>query len=93
MQEISSNTFTPPYPLNTAVLFLVFNRPDTTKQIFAAIRKAKASRLYVTAGGPRTDKAGEQEKCEQVRKIAIQDAPGLRSGTGMTTTFSIQHSK
>ena len=26
-----------PYPLKTAVLFLVFNRPDTTKKVFEAI--------------------------------------------------------
>lgn len=41
MQKISSNTFTPPHPLKTAVLFIVFNRPDITKQVFEAIRKAK----------------------------------------------------
>jgi hypothetical protein len=28
------NEFTSPHPLNTAVLFLVFNRLDTTKQVF-----------------------------------------------------------
>lgn len=72
MQKKSSNTFTPPHPLKTAVLFMVFNRPDTTKQVFAAIRKAKPPRLYVAADGPRADKAGEKEKCEQVRKIATQ---------------------
>ncbi len=41
MQEISSNTFIPPHSLKTVVLFMVFNRPDTTKQVFEAIRKAK----------------------------------------------------
>ena len=67
MQEISSNTFTQPHPLKTAVLFLVFNRPDTTKQVFEAIRKAKPPRLYVAADGPRAEKAGKAEKVEQVR--------------------------
>jgi GT2 family glycosyltransferase len=70
MQEISSNTFTPPHPLKTAVLFLIFNRPDTTKQVFAAIRKAKPPKLYVAADGPRADNPGEAEKVEQVRLIA-----------------------
>ena len=73
MQEITTNTFTPPHPLETAVLFLVFNRPDTTKQVFEAIRQAKPPRLYIGADGPRADKAGEQEKCEEVRRIATQD--------------------
>ena len=72
MQEITTNTFTPPHPLKTAVLFLVFNRPDTTTQVFEAIRQAKPPRLYVAADGPRADKVGEQEKCEEVRRIATQ---------------------
>ena len=70
MQEISSNMFIPPHPLKTAVLFIVFNRTDTTKQVFEAIRKAKTPRLYVAADGPRADKPGEAEKVEQVRRIA-----------------------
>ncbi|MBW2664068.1 MAG: hypothetical protein JRD93_19335 [Deltaproteobacteria bacterium] len=72
MQKISSNTFTPPHPLKTAVFFLVFNRPDTTKQVFEAIRKAKPSRLYVAVDGPRADKPGEKEKVEQARRIATR---------------------
>ena len=72
MQEISSNRFIPPHPLKTAVLFLVFNRPDTTKQVFEAIRQAKPPKLYVAADGPRAEKPGEAEKCEKVRQIATQ---------------------
>jgi len=71
VQEITSNIFTPPYPLKTAVLFLIFNRPDTTKQVFEAIRQAKPPRLYIAADGPRAYKPREQEKCEEVRRIAI----------------------
>jgi hypothetical protein len=62
--------FMPPMPLQTAVLFLVFNRPETTAQVFEAIRKAKPSRLYVAADGPRACREGEAEKVEKVRKIA-----------------------
>lgn len=72
MQKISSNTFIPPHSLKTAVLFLVFNRPDTTKQVFEAIRQAKPPRLYVAADGPRAEKAGEAEKVKQARRIATQ---------------------
>lgn len=57
--EVAVDTFTPPAPLETAVLFLVFNRPDTTTQVFEAIRKAKPPRLYVAADGPRPDRTGE----------------------------------
>ena len=38
--------------LKTAVLFLVFNRPNTTRQVFEAIRQAKPPRLYVAADVP-----------------------------------------
>ena len=65
-----TDTFTPPAPLKTSVLFLVFNRPDTTAQVFEAIRKAKPPRLYVAADGPRPDRTGEAEKVAKVREIA-----------------------
>ena len=63
-------TFIPPYPLHTPVLFLVFNRPDKTRQVFEAIRQAKPPRLYIAADGPRENFSGEGEKCRQVRQIA-----------------------
>lgn len=69
--QIATN-FIPPHPLKTAVLLLVFNRPDTTKQVFEAIRKAKPPMLYVAADGARADMPDETEKVEEVRKIATQ---------------------
>lgn len=65
--------FIPPHPLNTAVLFLVFNRLDTTKQVFEAIRKAKPPRLYVAADGSRVGKDGESEKVKAVRDYIMQN--------------------
>lgn len=32
--------------MNTPVLLIAFNRPDTTRQVFNAIRNAQPSRLY-----------------------------------------------
>ena len=52
------------------VLFLVFNRPDTTQRVFDAIRAARPPRLYVAADGPRVGRADEAERCEAVRRIA-----------------------
>jgi hypothetical protein len=60
--------FTPPHPLNTAVLFLVFNRLDTTKQVFEAIKQAKPPRLYIAADGARDIKEGEAQKVKEVRE-------------------------
>ncbi|PCI28042.1 MAG: nucleotide-diphospho-sugar transferase [SAR324 cluster bacterium] len=59
--------FTPPHPLNTAVLFLVFNRLDTTKQVFEAIRQVEPPRLYIAADGAREAKEGEEQKVKEVR--------------------------
>lgn len=66
-------TFTPPQPLNTAVLFLIFNRLDTTKQVFEAIRQARPPRLYVASDGHRPDRAGEDEKVRQVRNYVLKN--------------------
>jgi GR25 family glycosyltransferase involved in LPS biosynthesis len=61
---------TPMPPLQTAVLFLVFNRPDNTAQVFEAIRQARPLRLYVAADGPREGREGEAEIVTRVREIA-----------------------
>ena len=65
--------FIPPHPLNTAILFLVFNRLDTTKKIFEAIRQAKPPRLYVAADGARANLEGEVEKVQAVRNYVMQN--------------------
>lgn len=52
------------------VLFLVFNRPDTTMRVFAAIRRARPTRLYVAGDGPRADRPGESQRCAEARCIA-----------------------
>jgi hypothetical protein len=56
--------------MRNAVLFLVFNRPETTLQVFDAIRAARPPRLYVAADGPRANRAGEAERCAEARRIA-----------------------
>jgi len=63
--------FVPSSPLNTAVLFLIFNRIDTTKKVFESIRMAKPLKLYIAADGAREDKEGEQEKVKAVRDYVI----------------------
>jgi hypothetical protein len=57
------------FELNTPVAFLIFNRPDTTKIVFEAIRKARPKQLFIVADGPRKDKAGEADVCQQTRAI------------------------
>lgn len=56
-------TTTPP------VVFIVFNRPDTTKRAFETIRTAKPSKLLVIADGPRANRPKEAERCAAARSI------------------------
>ena len=55
--------------MKTPVAFIIFNRPDTTKRVFEAIRQAKPPKLLVIADGPRVDRLGEAEKCAAARAI------------------------
>jgi hypothetical protein len=59
--------------LETSVLFLVFNRLDTTKRVFAEIRKARPKQLFIASDGPRKNKPGEKEIVEKVRKYVLDN--------------------
>lgn len=56
---------------NTPILFLIFSRPETTKQVLDRIRAIKPFKLYVAADGPRMDREGEVELCNQTRHIVL----------------------
>lgn len=55
--------------LNTPIILLVFNRPDTTKKVFERIAQIKPRKLLVVADGPRRDQPGEAERCRSARAI------------------------
>ncbi|WP_071467504.1 hypothetical protein [Polynucleobacter asymbioticus] len=55
--------------MRSPILFLVFNRPESTQQVFDAIRKARPPKLYLAADGPRKNKAGEAVRCQVVQEI------------------------
>lgn len=57
------------FNLRTPVALLAFNRPDTTAQVFAAIREARPSRLFLIADGPRPDNSKDVVLCSEVRRI------------------------
>lgn len=61
-----SNQFSVP------ILFIVFNRQDTAQKVFEKIKEIKPSKLFVAGDGPRSDKVGEAEKCQETRKIIEQ---------------------
>lgn len=62
-----SKPFHPPGPLNTAVLFIAFNRYETALKVFEAIRQARPPRLYFACDGPRNE--AEKARCARVRSL------------------------
>jgi hypothetical protein len=67
-----NSSSTDSHTIPVAVLFLVFNRPDTTAKVFDAIRASRPTRLYVASDGPRKDRLGEVQTVERVRSLATQ---------------------
>lgn len=59
--------------MDTAVLFIVFNRLDTAKVVFDSIREAKPKRLYISSDGPRDSVLGEIIKVEEVRNYILNN--------------------
>jgi hypothetical protein len=65
--------FTPPHPLKTAVLFMVFNRLGTAKQVFQEIRQAKPPRLYIACDGARLNNEKDARNVSAVRDYIIEN--------------------
>ena len=59
--------------MKKAVLFLIFNRPETTRRVFEAIRAVKPLRLYIASDGARVDKEGEAEEVIKVRNFVLDN--------------------
>jgi hypothetical protein len=55
--------------MEKAILFIIFNRPDTTEEVFAAIRKARPPRLYVAADGARSNHENDKANTRKARNI------------------------
>jgi hypothetical protein len=56
----------------TPILFLIFNRPDTTQKVFNQIKLIKPKYLFIAADGPRLKIEDEYEKCLEARSIIHQ---------------------
>lgn len=59
--------------MNKAVLFLIFNRMDTTQKVFEQIKLAKPPKLYIASDGARKNKIGEEETVEKIRKWVLEN--------------------
>lgn len=58
-------------PLETPVLFLIFNRPDLTEKVFGQIRKVRPRQLFIAADGPRATYPDDLEKCKKTRELVL----------------------
>ncbi len=47
------------YRFETAVLFIIFNRPETTFKVFNVIKEAKPKLLFISGDGPRNSNESE----------------------------------
>lgn len=54
---------------NTAILFLIFNRPETTNKVLDRIKQVRPKRLYISADGPRVNNLKDKEQIKITRKI------------------------
>ncbi len=57
----------------TPILLILFNRLDTTQQVFAKIREIQPPYLYISADGPREGNNDDEIKCEKVRKYILEN--------------------
>jgi hypothetical protein len=58
--------------LQTPVALLVFNRPETTRRVFAEVARARPANLFIIADGPRAGHPADVARCAEVRQIVSQ---------------------
>lgn len=54
---------------DTPVVLIIFRRPEPTRRVVDALRRAKVSRLFVIADGPRSHVPGDREQVHEARRI------------------------
>ncbi len=90
--------------MKTPVALIIFNRPDLTERVFAAIRQARPPQLLVIADGPRPHRSDDLQKCTATRAIVdrvdwdcevhqnFSDTNlgcGIRPATGISWVFDL----
>jgi hypothetical protein len=60
------------WQFNTPVVFIIFNRPQTTQKVFEVIRQVQPPKLFVIADGPRSQQPEDLQKCAATREIIDQ---------------------
>ncbi len=57
------------FQLTIPVVFIIFNRPDTTARVLEVIRQARPPKLLVIGDGPRAERQGEAERVAATRAL------------------------
>lgn len=52
--------------METAIALFFFKRPDTTRQVFETIRKAKPKKLFLISDAPYWQDKGKNEECKSI---------------------------
>jgi hypothetical protein len=99
-----SNKYPVSYQTKSAVLFVIFNRPDTTKRVFEQIRAAKPKRLYIAADAPRLGSADDELLCRQAKEVVSvidwecelktlfkTENAGCKNGVSSAVTWFFEH--
>lgn len=55
--------------IRVPILFMIFNRPEKTEQVFDIIRRVRPEKLYISSDGPRENVPTDQKLIEETRKI------------------------
>ena len=90
--------------LNTPVLFIIFNNPDTVFKVFEEIKKAKPKQLFIFSDGARKNIDGEKDKCIksqsilnaidwecEVKTIFLEDNLGPRVAVSSAIDWFFEH--
>lgn len=51
------------------IVFIIFNRPETTRQVFEKIKAVKPNKIYIIADAPRENFPSDIEKCKETKAI------------------------
>lgn len=71
--------------LATPVVLVVFNRPEHVAALIKALRPLRPKRVMIIADGPRPDRAGEDVRCLEARRAAVE---GIDWDADVVTLFS-----
>lgn len=67
------NSIISPRILETPILLLIFNRLETTKEVFNSIKEAKPAKLYIASDAARKGENDEAKVVNQVRNYVVDN--------------------